>query len=121
MVAVAVHQIAVELFKLSPKSHSPEFIAQVTEWQQPTGWVEWYGRKQWEEPLFPPPQTHFLHDAYTDSDIYPHGVADMAGYWAEDRIFGGVIVFDRGESGKEVSSSNGTLRYDLILLTTSSP
>jgi hypothetical protein len=28
-------------------------------------------------------------------DVYPDGVADMVGYWAEDRILGGVTVFDR--------------------------
>lgn len=28
----------------------------------------------------------------------------MAGYWAEARIFGGVVVFDRGLSGAEVST-----------------
>ncbi len=28
-------------------------------------------------------------------DIYPDGVADIAGYWAEDRILGGVTVFGR--------------------------
>jgi hypothetical protein len=34
---------------------------------------------------------------------YPEGIADMVGYWAKDRILGGVVLFDRGESGNEVS------------------
>jgi hypothetical protein len=102
MVAVAVHQIAADLFNFSPKSHTPEFIKYVTEWQKPTGWVEFFGHREWQEPLFAPPETNFLHASYTDSDLYPNGVADMAGYWVEDRIFGGVVVFDRGESGTEV-------------------
>jgi hypothetical protein len=37
-----------------------------------------------------------------DYDQYPDGLADVAGYWAEDRIFGGVVLFDRGDSGYEV-------------------
>ncbi|KAF5001165.1 hypothetical protein FGRMN_1189 [Fusarium graminum] len=32
---------------------------------------------------------------------YPRGVADVVGYWAESKIFGGAIVFDRGETEKE--------------------
>ncbi|KAG8156838.1 hypothetical protein KVR01_013251 [Diaporthe batatas] len=32
---------------------------------------------------------------------YPAGIADVVGYWAEARIFGGVVVFDRGPSGVE--------------------
>ncbi|KAF4813317.1 hypothetical protein CGCTS75_v013758 [Colletotrichum tropicale] len=39
--------------------------------------------------------TLFRHPWYTDHDQYPNGVADMAGYWAESRIFGGVVLFDR--------------------------
>ncbi|QSS62598.1 hypothetical protein I7I51_02336 [Histoplasma capsulatum] len=33
---------------------------------------------------------------YIRSDIYPRGVYDVVGYWAETHIFGGVVVFDRG-------------------------
>lgn len=104
MVAVSLHQIAAYLFNSSPKSHPPEYIKHVTEWQRPTGWVEERGGKSWQESMFAPPQTHFLHTSYTDYDLYPNGVADMAGYWAEDRIFGGVVLFDRGDSGHEVRS-----------------
>ena len=32
-----------------------------------------------------------------------YGVADVVGYWAEDRIFVGVVLFGRGESGTGVS------------------
>ncbi|KAG8164179.1 hypothetical protein KVR01_006097 [Diaporthe batatas] len=38
---------------------------------------------------------------FDDPKQYPHGVADVAAYWAEDRIFGGVVLFGRGKSGKE--------------------
>lgn len=44
----------------------------------------------------------FFNIHYRAYEQYPFGIADMAGYWAEDRIFGGVVLFDRGESGKEV-------------------
>jgi hypothetical protein len=33
---------------------------------------------------------------------YSDGVADIAAYWAEDRILGGVVLFGREKSGKEV-------------------
>ena len=59
------------------------------------GWVDFFGHREWQEPLFAPLETHFLHACYTDTDLSPNGVADMARYRAEDRIFGGVVVFDR--------------------------
>jgi hypothetical protein len=56
-------------------------------------------------PTSPPPlPTVFFHRSYQNWEEYPHGVADMVGYWAEYRLFGGVMVFDRGDSGREVSA-----------------
>lgn len=49
------------------------------------------------EPQPPRSPTVFLHAAYDAFDQYPRGVADMVGYWAESRLFGGVVLFDRGE------------------------
>ncbi|KAK3378347.1 hypothetical protein B0H63DRAFT_495915 [Podospora didyma] len=43
----------------------------------------------------------FFHKRYLDFDQYPNGIADIVGHWAEAKIFGGVVVFDRGESGTE--------------------
>lgn len=40
-----------------------------------------------------------MHEDYSNWEQYPNGVADMVGYWAEFWIFGGVVLFDRGESG----------------------
>lgn len=57
-----------------------------------------------------PPPTLFWTGAYMDWLQYPNGLADMAGYWAEMRIFGGIVLFDRGESEDEVSS---TLLHDM--------
>ncbi|KAK7700269.1 hypothetical protein SLS64_011082 [Diaporthe eres] len=48
---------------------------------------------------FQPWPTSFAVTSYTDVEQYPDGVADLAGYWAESLIFGGVVLFGRGESG----------------------
>lgn len=34
---------------------------------------------------------------YTKSNQYPKGIADVVGYWAEAHIFGGAVVFYRGD------------------------
>ncbi|KAH8777578.1 hypothetical protein F5883DRAFT_409655, partial [Diaporthe sp. PMI_573] len=43
----------------------------------------------------------FWHYDYQDYDQYPKGIADIVGYRAETQIFGGVVLFDRGESDEE--------------------
>ncbi|KAF1988960.1 hypothetical protein K402DRAFT_11778 [Aulographum hederae CBS 113979] len=50
----------------------------------------------------PSPPTCFVHAGYSNLEEYPNGVGDIVGYWVENQIFGGVVVFDRGESGTEV-------------------
>ncbi|KAJ5081745.1 hypothetical protein NUU61_010009 [Penicillium alfredii] len=45
--------------------------------------------------------TYLFHQDYIDHDQYPMDVADMVGYWAEYWVFGGVVLFDRGESETE--------------------
>ncbi|KAF4952256.1 hypothetical protein FGADI_6876 [Fusarium gaditjirri] len=45
--------------------------------------------------------TAFCHTFYIAVERYPNGDADTVGYWAEAKIFGGVFVFDRGESESE--------------------
>lgn len=50
-----------------------------------------------------PPPTLFWTAAYMDWPNYPNGLADMAGYWAEMQVFGGVLLFDRGKGEDEVS------------------
>lgn len=49
------------------------------------------------------PPTPFYRIGYMFWKKYPNGLADVAGYWAEHHIFGGVVLFDRGESEEEVS------------------
>jgi hypothetical protein len=51
-------------------------------------------------PLLP----SFFHSEFKEHEQYPEGIADMVGYWAENRILGGVALFDRGPSGNEVST-----------------
>lgn len=61
-----------------------------------------------------PPHTWFWHYEYFDHTQYPQGVADVVGYWAETQVFGGVVLFDRGETDEEVScSSPGLIRLDI--------
>lgn len=58
--------------------------------------------KQWDAFRGP---TAFSFGSYIAIEQYPNGVADAVGYWAEARIFGGVVVFDRGDSETEVASN----------------
>ena len=44
----------------------------------------------------------FYHTKYQEYERYPFGLLNVVGYWAEDRLFGGVLLFDRGETGSEV-------------------
>ncbi|KAM6535529.1 hypothetical protein FALCPG4_005085 [Fusarium falciforme] len=87
LMAVAVHQIAVMLFNLGTSLHKDDGI---TEWAPPKA-----NRLYWDHNPDGPLPTLFKHPWYVDYDQYPNGVADMAGYWAESRILGGVVVFDR--------------------------
>ena len=47
----------------------------------------------------------FYHTAYQKFHSYPFGLLNVVGYWAEAELFGGVILFERGDSGSEVRSS----------------
>jgi hypothetical protein len=88
---VSCHQIAVYLFNLDDGVHKHDV------------YEEWRDRpREWVKPgqYFAP--AVFYHGSYVAFDQYPNGIADVAGYWAEAKIFGGVVVFDRGPSGDEV-------------------
>lgn len=84
---MAVHQIAVKLFKTSSSLHTDDKLGR---WRPSDDLIKIY------YPL-PFPETLFNHAWYRYHDQYPEGVADMVGYWAESRIFGGVVLFDRRE------------------------
>lgn len=48
------------------------------------------------------PPTPLYVSSYAAANKYPNGWADVVGYWAEHHIFGGVVLFDRGQSEEEV-------------------
>lgn len=95
LVVIALHQIAVDLFKRDDlRSHSQQEIDTVTNCvivppNSPAVNPQDYAV------TVPPRPTLFNHPYYVDLEIYPQGLADIVGYWAEDRIVGGVVLFDR--------------------------
>lgn len=107
LVAVAIHYIAMLLFQLQPKLHDGD-IESVLSWKKEAEWETIRGRRRLIIEYPDPKPTMFFHIEYMDYDQYPNGLADVAGYWAEDRIFGGVVLFDRGDSGLEVGDSKAT-------------
>ncbi|KPM38672.1 hypothetical protein AK830_g7870 [Neonectria ditissima] len=96
LVAVSLHQIGVTLFKLDLRLHNGD-IESITNWRMPLsdGMI-----------AVPARPTLFNHPAYMDYDIYPEGLADAVGYWAEDRIIGGVSVFDRRPQADPLNPPN---------------
>ncbi|KAI8668521.1 hypothetical protein NCS55_00878300 [Fusarium keratoplasticum] len=86
LAAVTLHQGGALLFQLDLRIHQGDTDS-IVNWRMPPieGLVD-----------VPPRPTLFNHHAYLDADIYPEGVDDIVGYWAEERILGGVAVFDRG-------------------------
>lgn len=96
MTAVSIHQIAVYLFQLGETCHDPATthgadIAAVTQWEPEPH--EFLVRVE-------PWPTLFTHRYFDAHHKYPEGVADMVGYWAENRILGGVALFDRSRAWK---------------------
>lgn len=92
LIAVAVHTLAVQVFtEVDGGFHKHE------KWPSD----DYYNA----DPIMmreKKPTTFLLWLTFDTPEQYPNGVADVAAYWAEDRIFGGVILFGRGKSGKEV-------------------
>ncbi|EWZ83711.1 hypothetical protein FOWG_12646 [Fusarium oxysporum f. sp. lycopersici MN25] len=87
IIAISVHQIAVILFILNEGLHKNDGVI---EWASPKSDKIW-----WAHCPNGPEPTMFFHHWYLSHDRYPNGVADMVGYWAESRILGGVVLFDR--------------------------
>ncbi|KPM38190.1 Serine/threonine-protein kinase ark1 [Neonectria ditissima] len=87
IVAVAVHKIAVLLFQMDTSLHKEDGV---TAWTAPKDDHFW-----WRFNPNGPPPTLFMHAFYVDYQQYPEGVGDVVGYWAEARILGGVLLFDR--------------------------
>ncbi|KAI0972953.1 hypothetical protein F4678DRAFT_459808 [Xylaria arbuscula] len=99
MTAVVVHQIAVQLFKSETSLHEND-----------DDMVNWKDDDDEDcvglgvEVTMPP--TLFRHLYYCDYEQYPDGIAGGVGYWAENRIFGGVILFDRRAPGSSPNLNN---------------
>ncbi|KAK7696690.1 hypothetical protein SLS64_014307 [Diaporthe eres] len=98
MVAVAIHQIAVYLYRLDLNlgGHQDYFT-----WEAPKDDIVFY--QNYPDGKLP---SLFFHKHYRDYDQYPDGVADIVGYWAETRIFGGVVLFDRRKPNQREAHEN---------------
>lgn len=126
IVAVAVHQVAVLLYQNNPDLSTPGSALQaVHTWTPPRDDAD--GSLWWRFNRDGPPATLFLHTWYRDHAQYPHGAADVAGYWAENRVLGGVVLFDReaGARGGDGTESDAVylhpdrqeVTYRICLLT----
>lgn len=96
---MALHQFAVFVFNLDLRLHQGD-IDSVVNWTMPRSPGSMLAD-------VPPRPTLFNHSFYLDHDVYPQGLADVVGYWAEDRIIGGVVLFDRFAE-KAASASGST-------------
>ncbi|KAK4233174.1 hypothetical protein C8A03DRAFT_48199 [Achaetomium macrosporum] len=84
LVARAIHQIAVWFYKQNTNRHKDDSLSR---WRPSETYAPFY-----------PATFHttlFCHPWYRDYDQYPEGIGDCVGYWAEARIFGGVVLLDR--------------------------
>lgn len=102
LVAIACHDIAIFLYQMDDGVHKH------IEWE--TWHTERLDSLARQEPdktrvhhLMYGPPTPFYRGGYMFWKAYPNGLADVVGYWAEYRIFGGVVLFDRGENEDQVS------------------
>lgn len=99
LLVITCHDIAVFLYQLDDGAHKH------------AEWAAWLMEKHASLPEKESQRTRsmyrlptpFFVGRYAASDTYPNGVADVVGYWVEHHIFGGVVLFDRGESEQEAS------------------
>ena len=97
LVAVSIHKIAERLFMRRHRIHDrgnqdrDYTVNAVTAWQ--SSW-----------PRLQPAPTLLTHISYDALGQYPQGLADVVGYWAENRILGGVVLFDRSEAWDDGAS-----------------
>ncbi|OAQ96772.1 hypothetical protein LLEC1_00647 [Akanthomyces lecanii] len=101
----SVHCIAVSIELTATKCHAGDIEAATT-YQQPPMMVP-VGKNIKAYPSPPPHGSLFFHRRYKDHEQYPFGKADMAGYWAEDRIFGGVVLVASGTETHSVWLHSG--------------
>ncbi|KAH7026608.1 uncharacterized protein B0I36DRAFT_366150 [Microdochium trichocladiopsis] len=117
LVAEAVHNITAGLFRRDMKLYddSEQPVADEDTGKTPAPLtvddiVNW--RRPVKDPMFPPREpwpTLFTHPMFVAHKQYPAGVADMVGYWAEDRILGGVVLFDHQHDDEETQPRGGSV------------
>ncbi|KAH7123499.1 hypothetical protein B0J13DRAFT_154872 [Dactylonectria estremocensis] len=85
--AIAIHEAGVWLYKKTPMLDDGNHL------------VSWRPNDEDMDEVYPDgwPETFLRHSWYHDFDQYPDGVADIVCSWAESRVFGGVVLFDRRE------------------------
>ncbi|KAL2204793.1 hypothetical protein CC79DRAFT_920575 [Sarocladium strictum] len=77
-----------------PRTTDDLGVDAVTDWERPPdNWAR-----------FGPDPTLFIHTHFAAHEKYPNGIADMVGYWAENRIPGGVLLFDRSRVWNDETS-----------------
>lgn len=105
-----MHQVAVLLYQNNPDLSTPgSALQEVHTWTPPKDDED--GSLWWRFNRDGPLATLFLHTWYRAHAQYPHGAADMAGYWAENRVLGGVVLFNR-EAGARDGSDEVYLHPD---------
>ncbi|ROW04699.1 hypothetical protein VMCG_04792 [Cytospora schulzeri] len=84
LVVIAIHRIAIQVYKIgTPLKERGLQEDQLC-----------YSSDRYKMRYYPTP---FVLRQYADPKQYrEEGIAELPGYWAEDQIFGGVVVFDRG-------------------------
>lgn len=48
---------------------------------------------------------NFYHTAYKRFEEFPFGLLNVVGYWAETELFGGVVLFERGEGDSGITNA----------------
>jgi len=100
LVARIVHDIAATLHEQEPKIHENDEL---------TTWLPSKEEDSFFWIVHPKgmPSTLLRHQQYTTYHQYPRGVADGVAYWAEARIFGGVVIFDRRDLSTDKAANVG--------------
>ncbi|KAK3897179.1 hypothetical protein C8A05DRAFT_20003 [Staphylotrichum tortipilum] len=91
LVARAVHELAVVLFQRRLRIHD-------SVWADRDPMYKIDAVKELHPVTGKPYPTPFCHLEYGNVEQYPDGIADVVGYWAENRILGGVVLLDRSDA-----------------------
>lgn len=95
---MACHNIAILLYQMDNGAHKH---SEWTNWRLKRLAALSEPSNTWERGKCGP-VTPFVIAPYHIPEELPSGLGDVVGYWAERQIFGGVVLFDRGESKEEV-------------------